>query len=120
MPTLPARAELRRWSRSAGAVCLAAGLGCGWSDPPKNPDIKPAPITSPGWTITRRYSAHHVLVVDVEAEDRSRAEAIAREIVEPVKESYGEALVYVRPPGADSPTRRVQWTAKTGYRVLDY
>jgi len=115
--------------RTAGRVfhgaCLAAVVaasGCGDPQPPAppNPHVAPAHISGPGWKVTRRYTAHHALVIEVECRDRDRAVDIARELVEPVKETYTEALVYVRPAGSAA-TRRVQWTRADGeYRVLDF
>lgn len=102
-------------------LCFAALLpGCDRDAPPPNPDIAPARLSSPGWKVTRRYSANQALIVEVECRDRDRAVAIAKEIVEPVEASYVEVLVYVRPTGGAT-TRRVQWTKNGGeYRVLDF
>ena len=107
----------------AAVLCLTAG-GAACSDntlpSPPNPHVTPATITSPGWKVTRRYTAHHALIVEVECRDRDRAVDIARELVEPVKETYVEALIYVRNAGG-SATRRVQWTRATDeYRILDF
>lgn len=94
--------------------------GCDGNSPPPNPEIAPARLSSPGWKVTRRYSANQALIVEVECRDRERAVAIAREIVEPVRDFYVEVLVYVRPLSRDT-TRRVQWTRNSGdYRVLDF
>lgn len=94
--------------------------GCGADVPPQNPEIAPARLSSPGWKVTRRYSANQALIVEVECRDRERAVQIAKEIVEPVKASYVEVLVYVRPVSRAG-TRRVQWTRSAGeYRVLDF
>lgn len=112
--------------RASGAalICVAAGLAVGACEPqpppPPNPHVAPAHISGPGWKVTRRYTAHHALVIEVECRDRDRATEIARELVEPVKDTYVEALVYVRPPGSTT-TRRVQWTRADGrYRILDF
>ncbi len=118
------------WRAAAGRaslvaiLCLSAGTAADCTDPslpdPPNPQVKPAIISSPGWKVTRRYTAHHALVVEVECRDRERAVQIARELVEPIKETYVEALIYVRPAGSAA-TRRVQWTKRDGqYRVLDF
>jgi hypothetical protein len=65
------------------------------------------------WRVTRATSAHHVMLVEVEAERVADARAIAVQVIEPVRHRrYDEILVYVRaagsPPGAAA--RRVQWT----------
>ena len=105
------------------AVCLVAltPAACGEPAlPPPNPEISPAKLSSPGWKVTRRYSVLQALIVEVECRDRDRAVEIAKAIVEPVKASYGEALIYVRPIDR-STTRRVQWRKADGeYRILDF
>src|SRR6266850_6165289 len=59
-----------------------------------HPEASPAPprpgTRYPGWTVKRAYSAHHTMVVDVEAEHPSEALAIAREVVEPLRNRYDE------------------------------
>lgn len=110
----------RLWPLVSGLICVAA---CDAAPNPPNPEIKPASITAPDWTIKRRYTAHHALVVDVECADRERAVAIAKSLVEPVEGMLTEALVFVRPPKgmATRWTRRVQWLRADGqYRVMDY
>jgi len=106
----------------SGCFCALLLAGCGDPQPPPlpNPHVAPAHVSGPDWKVTRRYTAHHALVIEVECRDHDRAVDIARELVEPVKDSYVEALVYVRPAGSTA-TRRVQWTRATGeYRVLDF
>ena len=73
------------------------------------------------WAVTKVTSAHHMLVVNVDAERVGNAQAIATEIVTPVlNRGFDEVLVYVwrthqRKPYAD---RRIQWTPKSGYTEL--
>lgn len=72
----------------------------------------------PGWTVTRAYSAHQMMVVEVEAERPDTARQIATQIVEPLKDRYDEVLIYVRKPGTppeELPSRRIQWTPAGGY-----
>ena len=72
----------------------------------------------PGWTVTRAYSAHHMMVVEVEADHPADSSKIAAHVVEPLKGRYDEVLVYVRSPGQradDLPARRIQWTPRAGY-----
>lgn len=72
----------------------------------------------PGWTVTRSYSAHHMMVVEVETDIPETARQIAAQLVEPLKDRYDEILVYVRRPDArqdDLAARRVQWTKRGGY-----
>lgn len=83
------------------------------------PEVAPAPpkpgTRYPGWTVKRAYSAHHTMVVEVDAEHPSEALAIARELVEPLRNRYDEVLVYTREPDAPDAARRVQWTPRGGY-----
>ena len=73
------------------------------------------------WAVRKVTSAHHVLVVNVDADRVGNAQKIATEIVAPVRErGFDEVLVYVwathrHKPYAD---RRVQWTPKGGYTEL--
>lgn len=106
--------------RHALLALLVMAAGCDALGPPQpHPEIKPSPIGQPDWRVTRRYSVNRVLVVEGQCRDRERAIEIAKGIVDPVREAYDEVLVYVRPPDR-SRTRRVQWTKKDGFRLLDY
>ena len=73
------------------------------------------------WVVTKVTSAHHMLLVNVDAERVGNAQAIATEIVTPVlNRGFDEVLVYVwrthqHKPYAD---RRIQWTPKGGYTEL--
>ena len=73
------------------------------------------------WVVTKVTSAHHMLVVNVDADRLENAQAIATEIVEPVRDrKFDEVLDYIwqkdsRKKYAD---RRVQWTPKGGYTEL--
>jgi hypothetical protein len=71
----------------------------------------------PAWTVKMANSAHHSLIVDVEARRVEQARDIAEQIVEPVRSrGYQEILIYVRKAGdPDAAMRRVQWTPRTGY-----
>jgi hypothetical protein len=73
------------------------------------------------WAVRKVESAHHVLVVNVDADHVGNAQKIATEIVTPVLDrGFDEVLVYVwathrHKQYAD---RRVQWTPKGGYTEL--
>lgn len=72
----------------------------------------------PGWTVTRAYSAHHMMVVEVQTDLQANAASIAAQVVEPLQDRYDEVLIYVRESGQrrdDFPARRIQWTKRTGY-----
>jgi hypothetical protein len=71
----------------------------------------------PGWIVTRAYSAHHMMVVEIEADGRPKT-PIAAQIVEPLKDRFDEVLIYIREAGQhaqDLPARRIQWTPRGGY-----
>jgi hypothetical protein len=72
----------------------------------------------PGWTVTKAYSAHHMMVVEVETDMPDTARQIAAQVVEPVKDRYDEILIYIREPETppeNLPARRIQWTKRAGY-----
>ena len=69
------------------------------------------------WQIRNMATAHGAFVIEVEAEDPSQVETIARALIEPIKADYNEILVYVSRVGdpSDLPARRMQWTPQDGY-----
>ena len=94
--------------------------------------IRPMPVTAlaralstpeaedpaQSWFVTRATSAHHMLVVDVEATQVDQANDIATRIVARAREhAYDEILIYVRRIGEGQGTagRRVQWTPAAGF-----
>jgi hypothetical protein len=118
------------WLLSIGLIAFAVH----WSDRPHVPPLAvptllrelSAARASPfkegeAWVVTKVTSAHHVLLVNIDAERVGNAQTIAAEIVAPVKDrGFDEILVYVwrthkHKPFAD---RRVQWTPKGGYTEL--
>lgn len=83
----------------------------------------PVPATfGQGWRIINQYSAHRVLLVEVETQRIDHAVAIAEEAIGGVKESYSEVLVYFHRPKRSRvlASARVQWTPRHGYRLIDY
>ena len=74
------------------------------------------------WTVTRAISAHHVMVIDVEADKPEDARQIAGDIVDPLHGTYGEVLIYVRPTGnpVNAVVRRIQWTPHDGFVETSY
>jgi hypothetical protein len=119
------------WLLSIGLVAFAVH----WSEGPRVPPLATVPTLlrelsaarasqfkeGEAWVVTKVTSAHHVLLVNIDAERVGNAQAIATEIVAPVKDrGFDEILVYVwrthnHKPFAD---RRVQWTPKGGYTEL--
>jgi hypothetical protein len=74
----------------------------------------------PQWAVVSAQSALHLLVVNVEAADARQSQAIARQIVGPVRGKYDEILIYVRQAGAADAlaARRVQWTPRGGFAEM--
>jgi hypothetical protein len=73
------------------------------------------------WVVTKVTSAHNMLVVNVDADRLENAQAIAAEIVAPVRDrKFDEVLVYVRQMHSRKgyADRRVQWTPNGGYSEL--
>lgn len=119
------------WLLSIGLIAFAVH----WSDGPRLPPLAAVPTLlrelraarasqfkeGEAWAVTKVTSAHHVLLVNIDAERVGNAQTIAAEIVAPVKDrGFDEILVYVwrthkHKPFAD---RRVQWTPKGGYTEL--
>ena len=119
------------WLLSIGLIAFAVH----WSDRPRVPPLAAVPTLlrelsaarasqfkeGEAWVVTKVTSAHHVLLVNIDAERVNNAQTIAAEIVAPVKDrGFDEILVYVwrtheHKPFAD---RRVQWTPKGGYTEL--
>jgi hypothetical protein len=123
-----------------GVVWLSAmaliAMTIRWSEQPRRvPVLTPAPTLlrelnaarastlkeGESWVVTKVTSAHHILVVNVDADRLGNAQAIAAEIVAPVRDrKYDEILVYVRQMHSRKgfADRRVQWTPKGGYTEL--
>jgi len=119
------------WLLSIGLIAFAVH----WSERPRVPPLATVPTLlrelsaarasqfkeGEAWVVTKVTSAHHVLLVNIDAERVGNAQTIAAEIVAPVKNrGFDEILVYVwrthkHKPFAD---RRVQWTPKDGYTEL--
>ena len=79
-------------------------------------------LVNESWHIRNMATAHGAFVIEVEAEDPSQAETIARTLIEPIKDDYDEVLVYVNQRGDDSdlPARRMQWSRSEGYVEITY
>lgn len=88
----------------------------------RRPAVERPHLPNPGWRVVRSFSAHSVMVVDVQTDRLEDAKAIAVQIVEPVKRDYMEIMIYFRSggPRRDLPDRRVQWTPRGGYVETGY
>ena len=70
------------------------------------------------WSVTMANSAHHAMVVEIDAQNPETARAIAEEVVAPMRSrGYEEILIYVRPQGGgpEASVRRIQWTRNGGF-----
>ncbi len=126
------------------AAAAAAGLGAAftrWSAPDPLPPVSPPgpwlladprPVDPPfaqfrprpsmrglGWQVIDYLSALGVLIVEVETHRLDETLGIAHALVEPLKESYIEVLVYFSEPGRELAAQRVQWTPEGGYVRTD-
>lgn len=72
-----------------------------------------------GWRVSDYRSALGVLIVEVETHRLAEAPGIARALIHPLEDSYGEVLVYFIEPGREMASRRVQWTPSGGYVEID-
>ena len=118
------------WLLSIGLIAFAVH----WSDRPRVPPLAVPTLlrelsaarasqfkAGEAWVVTKVTSAHHVLLVNIDAERVGNAQTIAAAMFAPVKDrGFDEILVYVwrthkHKPFAD---RRVQWTPKGGYTEL--
>ena len=129
---------------AVAAVCTAAAAGllhARWSAPVALPAAPPAALPMPpdprpakpsfarfrprprmeglGWRVRDYLSALGVLIVEVETRRLDDTVGIARALVEPLKGSYIEVLVYFSAPGQQPAAQRVQWTPERGYIRLD-
>ncbi len=79
-------------------------------------------LVNDGWHIRNMATAHGTFVIEIEAEDLTQTETIARALIEPIQDDYPEILVYVNKLGDDSdlPARRMQWTPGGGYVEITY
>lgn len=126
-----------------GTVLAAAGMAAGFAamrpgalpeTPPPGAWLlaTPQPLTPPavqfrprpsmrglGWQVIDYVSALGVLILDVETHRLDEAAGIARALVHPLEDSYGEVLVYFIEPGREMAARRVQWTPSGGYVEID-
>ena len=74
-------------------------------------------LVNDGWHIRNMATALGTFVIEIEAEDPTQTETIARALIEPIRDDYTEILVYVSRRGAESDplARRMQWTPDRGY-----
>ena len=128
------------WAVRLGLVaCVVALAALNWTLRPEptvdavDSDAPPPDISAPtgvdepllvneSWHIRNMATAHGAFVIEIEADDPSQAETIARTLIEPIKGDYDEVLVYVNQRGDDSdlPARRMQWTPRDGYVEISY
>lgn len=121
---------------AAVGVCSAASAGTWlWVRPATHPAtvsaltpahslplVKRAAAPWARWTVTEQYSAHGVIVLQVETTRLGQARAIAVEVSAPLQERYAEILIYFHRPGRPDtlPPRRVQWSRAGGFVETNY
>jgi hypothetical protein len=110
----PPRNPAQPTAAAKGAADLTRALG--------RVEVGSGRLRMPAWTVVGATSAHHVMVIDVEAQRPEQARAIAVQLVEPLRDRYEEVLVYVRRPGTSEElaARRIQWTPRSGYTEMVY
>ena len=94
-----------------------------WTPRPELAEALPVPTTyGEGWRIVNQYSAHRVLIVEVQTDRIDQALSIAGEAIDGVKAAYSEVLVYFHRPQRKRvlASARVQWTPRHGYRLMNY
>jgi hypothetical protein len=111
------------WLPPPASLLRRTPLGRPWGTAAVDVVVR-APLQRHGqdWRLLHHYSAHYVLIVKIETDRIDEAAAIARELVEPVKPAYAEAMVYFyRPPThGQLASARVQWSRAGGYQLLVY
>lgn len=133
---IPAAAVLAALAAAAGSAVVTR-----WSAPDALPAVSPPgpwlladprPVDPPfarfrprpsmrglGWQVIDYLSALGVLIVEVETYRLDETLGIAHALVEPLKDSYNEVLVYFSEPGRELAAQRVQWTPDGGYVRID-
>ena len=126
---------------AVAAAAAGGGAVARWSAPDALPAVSPPgpwlladprPVDPPfarfrprpsmrglGWQVIDYLSALGVLIVEVETYRLDETVGIAHALVEPLKESYNEVLVYFSEPGQEFAAQRVQWTPDGGYVQID-
>lgn len=111
------------WLPAPAALLRGTPLGRRWGTAAVDVVVH-APLQRHGqdWRLLHQYSAHYVLIVKIETDRIDEAAAIARELIDPVKAAYAEAMVYFyRPPThGQLASARVQWSRAGGYQLLVY
>ena len=104
---------------SAGCATPAPdSLGAGPAETPP----EGLPLISDEWEIVEMATAHGAFTIEVEVATDTDTDALARQLVEPLKPRYAEVLVYFydREDDGGLPMVRIQWTAADGYVETRY
>jgi len=106
-----------QWSSRAAYISPAAKAATALTRALNNVERRAPHSRMPACTVVGATSAHHVMVVEVEAARPDQARQIATQIVEPLRNRYEEVLIYVRKPDSTEllAERRIQWTPRGGY-----
>ena len=108
-------------------MALVTAAGCDESAPSAEQTEAPRgptemPLDNEQYSILEMATAHGAFTLEVEVDAGADTLAIARQLIEPIKEQYAEVLVYLYDRSGDGelPMRRVQWTDGTGYTDVEY
>ena len=80
------------------------------------------PLDNAQYSILEMATAHGAFTLEVEVDAGADTLALARQLIEPIKDQYAEVLVYFYDRAGDGelPMRRVQWTEAKGYTEVEY
>ena len=108
-------------------MALVMAAGCEESAPSAEQTEAPRgsteiPLDNEQYSILEMATAHGAFTLEVEVDAGADTLAIARQLIEPIKEQYAEVLVYLYDRSGDGelPMRRVQWTDGAGYTDVEY
>lgn len=90
----------------AAALVLAGVFGLGWWL---------TPPAGPRYTVAKRTTAHHMLVLEIETRDPEDALELTEIITRDDRTRYEEILVFFHQPHHRRALRRVQWTRQDGF-----
>ena len=109
------------------AVLIVLGAACGQALPVDGPEPSAqspvdAPLDNERYTILEMATAHGAFTIELEVDAAADTKTLARELVEPVQDSYAEVLVYFYDRAGDRqlPMKRVQWTQAEGYVEIEF
>ena len=80
-------------------------------------------IVNDAWRIVKMATAQDIFTIEVEVVDLATSFDVARMLVEPLQERYGEVLVYVYADGEGVggyvPSKMIHWNLTEGFVEID-